>query len=198
VAGFNFGGGRGGAWQEARRRFARAEQSIQKRQGLAVRRAALLAEREIKKGIKSGAPGGEKFKPLSPITKLLKKSSKPLIDTGGLLGSIKTTYDAKKNQAFVGVHRASRAGGINTVNLAIIHEFGTKPFTIPVTPGVRAFFMRLFIISGGKINPLGAGKTQIIHPGVPPRPFIRPTIKKIRPQLQEMIRVTLGERGGPI
>lgn len=96
-------------------------------------------------------------------------------------------------QAFVGVHRRS-----GNVNVAVAHEFGTRPFVIPVTPGVRRFFYYLYFASGGAILPLSASKTEILHPGIPARPFIRPTIEKIRPQLQGVIVGTFVEGGGPI
>ncbi len=179
--------------------MAVAVRNVKKRQELAVRKVALMAEREIKLGIRNGAPGGQKFKPLAPSTLLLRRGSKPLIDSGSLLRSVSTTYDKSTMTAFVGVHRNTKGpGGKKLLNIAIVHEFGTKPYVIPVTDGVRRLFWFLHFASGGNINPLDPNKTEILHPGVPARPFIRPTIEKIRPKLQAELEKTFKANGGPI
>lgn len=180
-------------------RFRRATRSFEESQWLAVRRAALFAEAEIKKGLRSSAPGGQRFKPLSDITRILRRGTKPLLDTGSLLGSIKTTLDRRSRAAFVGVHRTARnPEGVDVVNIAVVHEFGTSPFVIEVTEGVRRFFWALHFKSGGKIKPLSPNKRTILHPGVPARPFIRPVIDKIAPEIQKMIRSAIIKNGGPI
>lgn len=182
----------------ARARLLGAVKSVRKRQTLAVRRAALLTEREIKKGLRSGRPGGKRFKKLSPITRLLREGSKPLIDQADLLNSITVTVDENRAAAFVGVHRSARgADGTSMVNVALAHEFGTKPFTMIVTPKIRSFFWALFFLSNGAIKPIGNRTPRILHPGVPARPFFRPTIEKIRPKLEGVLFVTMGEDGGP-
>lgn len=196
MAGFSFGGRKGG-FEAARQRFLNASRKFEERQWLVVQRAALLMERELKKGIRSGRPGGKKFKKLAPTTRLLRRGSKPLIDTSALLGSITTTLIRHRKAAFVGVNRKSSRPGYSTFNVAIAHEFGTKPFVIPVTDKVRRFFWYLHVISGGKIKPLSENKTQILHPGVPARPFIKPTLDKVRPKLQAVLAKTFVEGRGP-
>lgn len=182
----------------ARARLLGAVNSVRKRQTLAVRRAALLTEREIKKGLRSGKPGGKRLKKLSPITRLLRAGSKPLIDQGDLLNSITVTVDENRAAAFVGVLRTAKgADGTSMINVALAHEFGTKPFTIIVTPKIRAFFWALHFMSNGVIKPIGIRVPRILHPGVPKRPFFRPTIEKIRPKLQGVLIVTMSENGGP-
>lgn len=199
MPGFSFKTSTQSSYQVARARFENAVKKVKDRQLLAVKRAALMTERELKKGIKSGAPGGQKFKPLSPITMLLRKGTKPLIDSGSLIGSITTTLDRKNNAAFVGVHRTARGSdGTSLVNVAVIHEFGTKPYVIKVTDGVRRLFFWLHRASNGAINPISPNKTEILHPGVPARPFVRPTIEKIRPKLQAVLAKAFTEHGGPI
>lgn len=199
MAGFRLGTRKQRSWDVARGRFDRALKSIEKRQQLAIRRAALLAEREIKLGLSKGSPGGKSFKPLSPITLLTrrKRSSKPLLDSGALRGSIKTTFSTKKNEAFVGVHRTAKAPDQkDVVNIAAVHEFGTGPYVIPVTPAMRRFFLFLFRASGGKIRPISPNKRFIVHPGVPKRPFIRPVIEKLGPQLEKELRLAFESGGG--
>lgn len=187
-------------FEASRKKFNSYVASFEGRQKLAVKKAALIVEREIKSGLKSGAPGGRRFKPLSLITLILRgQSAKPLLDKGDLLGSISTTTSAKGDEAFVGVHRTARSStGAPLVNIARIHEFGTKPYTIPVTNAMRSFFWFLHFRSGGVIQPLGVNKTAIRHPGVPARPFIRPVIPVVRVKVEGAVRVALSENGGPI
>ena len=108
---------------------------------------------EVKKGIVSGAPGGQKFAPLSPITIARKGSSKPLIDKGDLVGSI--TYQViDSDNVFIGVKKGKEA------NIAAVHEFGC---TINVTPKMRAYLH----YQGIHLK----ASTQFIV--IPPRPFLR-------------------------
>ena len=112
---------------------------------------------EVKKGIVSGAPGGQKFAPLSPVTIARKGSSKPLIDKGDLVGSV--TYQViDSNNVFVGVKKGKEA------NIAAVHEFGC---TIGVTPKMRAYLHH----QGIHLR----ASTQYIN--IPARPFLRPTLQ---------------------
>ncbi len=111
---------------------------------------------EVKKGVVSGAPGGQKFVPNSSLTIARKGSSKPLIDKGDLVGSI--TYQViDANSVFVGVKKGSEA------NIAAVHEFGC---TIRVTPKMRAYLH----YQGVHLK----ASTQYIV--IPPRPFLRPVL----------------------
>lgn len=111
---------------------------------------------EVKKGIVSGAPGGQKFAPLSPVTIARKGSSKPLIDKGDLVGSI--TYQVvDADNVFIGVKKGKE------VSIAAVHEFGC---TIGVTPKMRAYLHYQDIHL--------RASTQYIH--IPPRPFLRPVL----------------------
>ena len=111
---------------------------------------------QVKKGIVSGAPGGQKFAPLSPVTIARKGSSKPLIDKGDLVVSI--TYQViDADNVFVGVKKGKEA------NIAAVHEFGC---TIGVTPKMRAYLHH----QGVHLR----ASTQYIH--IPARPFLRPVL----------------------
>ena len=111
---------------------------------------------EVKRGIVSGAPGGQKFVPNSPITIERKKSSSPLIDNGDLVGSV--TYQViDDNNIFIGVKKGKEA------NIAAVHEFGC---TIRVTPKMRAYLHH----QGVHLR----ASTQYIH--IPARPFLRPVL----------------------
>ena len=97
--------GKYGDWKRLK---AKLENCLPARMEIALTRAAtkcaLLMVREIKKGIKSQAPGGEKFAPLAESTIEKKGSSKALIDTGFLLSAI--TQKLMGDKAFVGLLRA--------------------------------------------------------------------------------------------
>jgi hypothetical protein len=96
--------------------------------------------REIVTGIRAQAPGGVTFKPLAESTIRRKKSSKALIDHGDLIRSINVTKVGDLVY-FVGVHKMTsvRIGAITLVNLAEIHEFGSKKR--PGRPPARPFLI---------------------------------------------------------
>lgn len=156
-------------------------------------RAGQVLRDETRKGIRSGAPGGETFAPLSELTIRTKGSSKPLIDYGDLLNSI--TYQVNKDRlwVFVGVLRTARSKRPDSphetylANIARVHEEGA---VIPVTPKMRRFFFARWGIR------LKASTTHIV---IPARPFLRPTFRKYAPEVAKMFRqlvarVLKGER----
>jgi hypothetical protein len=133
--------------------------------------------RLMKLGIRGQAPGGKAFKPLAASTKKMKKSSKALIDKGDLIGSINVTPLPLSAEiaVFVGINRGKRSKyGKDLVNIAEIHEFGTRPFMIPVSNKLRAWWRAMFNrgVFAHNLSP----RTFILkHPGVPERPFLRPS-----------------------
>ncbi len=114
---------------------------------------ALLLVREIKRGIKSQAPGDQPFVKLADSTIKKKGSSKALIDTGFLVNSI--TQKIMGDKAFVGLLRTSiNKSGEEIANIGAIMEFGCT------------------------INHPNGGVIII-----PPRPFMHPTMQKYREQV---------------
>lgn len=121
-------------------------------------KSAMLLVREIKKGIRDQAPGGQSFVELAPSTIEKKGSSKALIDTGFLLSSI--TQKIMSDKAFVGLLRGTRnKDGEEMVNIGAIMEFGA---TIQ--------------------HPNGA--TIVI----PPRPFLHPVMEQYRDEIRQNYR----------
>lgn len=151
-----------GDWEKAKRLLTNG---FNQRLSLAIRQAtiknALLLVREIKRGIRSQAPGGKQFAPLAQVTIERKGSSKALIDTGFLLNAI--TQKIMSDGAFIGLLRTSiRKGGESVANIGAILEYGAT------------------------INhPSGA---VIV---IPPRPFLHPTMVKYRDQVIENYRQAL-------
>ena len=103
--------------------------------GQAGKKVGLAGVAAVKKGIVSGAPGGQRFQPILSFTAEAKGSTKPLIDHGDLVGSI-THETPDINTVWIGVKKASAGRNGNMANIAAVHEFGC---TIRVTPRMRAY-----------------------------------------------------------
>lgn len=145
---------RTGNWQKAK---AKLSNNLGTKLALAIRQAtvknALLLVREIQKGIKNQAPGGQPFVKLAESTIARKGSSKALIDTGFLINSI--TAKIMGDKAFVGLLKtAVNDDGEIMANIGAVMEYGAT------------------------INhPNGA---VII---LPPRPFLHPVMAQYRDQI---------------
>lgn len=151
-----------GDWDKAKRLLTNG---LDQRLGRAIRQAtiknALLLVREIKRGIRDQAPGGEQFPPLAQVTIDRKGSSKALIDTGFLVSAI--TQKILSDGAFVGLLRTSvYKGGESVANIGAIMEYGCS---------IQ--------------HPSGA--TIVI----PPRPFLHPVMEKYRAEVERNYREAL-------
>ncbi|MHB9023467.1 MAG: phage virion morphogenesis protein [Armatimonadota bacterium] len=94
-------------------------------------KAAILLVREIQRGIRSQAPGGQPFVQLAASTIARKHSSKALIDTGFLINAI--TQRILKDQAFVGLLKTTvYRDGASVANIGAVMEYGA---TIPLPNG---------------------------------------------------------------
>jgi len=148
-----------GDWDKARAKLAGNPGA---RLALALRQAtiknAILLVREIKRGIRSQAPGGKPFVKLAESTIRRKGSSKALIDTGFLINAI--TQKIMADRAFVGLLRGTvNKDGDDMVNIGAVMEYGA---TIQ--------------------HPNGA---VIV---IPPRPFLHPVMEKYRDEILENYR----------
>jgi len=153
---------------------------------VAAKKVGVHGASAVKRGIVSGAPGGEKFAPLSPVTIAHKGSSKPLIDKGDLVGSV-TYATPDTNTVFIGVRKSAKGkDGVGLANVAAVHEFGC---TVPVTPKMRAYLHH----EGIHLK----ASTQYIN--IPPRPFLRPTLKdpKFREKVAEIYKAAIKEAFAP-
>jgi hypothetical protein len=135
------------------------------------KRVGLAGVAAVKKGIVSGAPGGNTFRPLSPFTIWMRSSfsTKPLIDHGDLVGSI-IHENPDANTVWIGVKKGSKGSKGDMVDIAWVHEFGC---TIKVTDKMR----RAFAARWKSIDGEGWGirkETQYIH--IPERSFLRATL----------------------
>lgn len=158
---------------------------------------AHFLRKEIVQGITSGAPAGQAFKPLSPATLAVRRfrgfgGSKPLLNRADLRNSIivKTVGDG----VFIGILRNARGkGGGAIANIADIHEFGSRPIVIHMTPKMRRFLMAAFRAAGVAIGGHGGGGgTGIIIVQIPARPFMRPIFEKYSSNKEEVAKRFLG------
>lgn len=142
-------------------------QALMKEQGFAneIRNAmrqknralALLGKAKLVNTMLSG-----QFAPNSPVTIALKKSSKPLVNHGDLVGNV-GARSVSWQSFHVGIKRVTPRGQ----NLAHMLETG---FTIRVTPAMRRWFFYQAKESGGKFKPLRESTTVL---KVPARPYMR-------------------------
>ena len=151
-----------GDWDKA---WAKLAGNPGARLALALRQAtvknAILLVCEIKRGIRSQAPGGKPFVKLAESTIRRKGSSKALIDTGFLVNAI--TQRILADKAFVGLLRGTvNKDGEDLVNIGAVMEYGA---TIH--------------------HPNGA---VIV---IPPRPFLHPVMEKYRDQVLENYRAAV-------
>lgn len=153
-----------GDWDKARRILHNLPENMKKEVKSAAKMSGALLVGEIKKGIVSGSPGGEKFTPLHPLTIQRKGSTKALIDTGDLLNSI--TYNVLDDglSLFVGILKtATNREGESLSNIGWVMERGA---VIPVTPAMRSYLYNI----GLRLK----SSTEYIT--IPPRPFVEPSV----------------------
>lgn len=145
-----------------------------------VAREAFMLSNNIKGGLFNQSPGGKRLLPLKQSTIKLrgiqtsvdsKPGSKALIHTGSLVNSVK----ARKVSSFhytAGVHRNARnKKGKSLSDIALIHENGTRTYTVTVTEKMRRFsfvLMRFGLLQA----PWRVG--QKLTRKIPPRPFLNP------------------------
>lgn len=125
------------------------------------KQAAILAT-NVKKNIRSGGSlAGKPFRPLDPQTIARKGSSKPLIDTGAGLRSVKSQ---KKSEAvyFVGIPGNMRSNDGTSVALYMAaHEFGAvdangkfsepRPWLGPVIDKTKKKMLKQIELDMGKL-----------------------------------------------
>ena len=146
---------------------------------LAVKKEAHALRAVIVVGMRKQAPGGAAFKPLSALTLAARRLAgfrgrKALIRGGDLRNSI--TVVAKGDVAFVGVPRSA---GKERIKIAHVHEYGTDPIIIPITPRMRRFLAMLFRKASRKrkrSSRRGNGSGVVVVQ-IPARPFLRPAFE---------------------
>lgn len=195
-----------GDWNKVRVLLSAGPRLLHEASQKALRQEAQFLRTKIVEGITKQAPGDQPFKPLSPYTLAVRRflgfsGSKALIERGDLRGSIKTREFS--TGIMVGVLRGTKASdGRELVNIAAVHEFGSKPIIIRMTPKMRAFLMAALRAKARAINKAerkkygvstsvlrtmrkleaqtreSQGRKGFIVVQIPPRPFLRPVFEK--------------------
>jgi hypothetical protein len=173
----------------------RARQRLEREQRKKMRAAVLLLRTEVIQYIDSEKHGV----PNSPLTILIKGSSRPLVDHGDLRQGITTAVEVQRGKVHgaVGVLKKGRVRGAGgrfkrAPNVAAaLHE----GFDVKVTPEVRkAVFAEMRRRRGNKVRiPEGGGGAKTWH--VRGRPFIREPLEeneeRIIAELGEGVKLTL-------
>lgn len=169
-----------GDWPLARR-LLRGGRRVKDAIDRAVLQEAHFFRTKVIEGLREGAPGGRAFAPLAPTTLAVRrfrgfKGTKALLVRGDLRNSIAVVR--QPGGVFVGVLRTARGqGGQPLVNVAAVHEFGSRPIVLKLTPKVRRFLHAAFRAAGLE-RPSDRPGTGIAIIQVPARPFLRPVFEK--------------------
>ncbi len=188
--------GKFGDWEKAKEALAKLGERAEGAMRKALLTEANLFRKEIVQGITAQAPGGEAFKPLSPLTLALRqlagfRGTKALLRHGDLRNGISVVE--KGDGVFVGVLRTARAkDGAALVDIAAVNETGTRhPIVVPVTEKVRRLFLALFL-QGLTKAPL-AKATRVLVYTIPARPFLSPVYRKLAPGAKDRFAHSVAE-----
>jgi len=192
-----------GDWERARQilRSHRDGRALRCAFDRAVRAEAERYVRDVKQGVRRGAPGGQRLTPNRPLTVGRKRSNKPLIDHADLINSVRVRR-VRSMEYFGGVSRGARRrggrGGASIVSIAAVHERG-KVIVIRVTPAMHRYFFSMLRSVTGSLSrrrssgtkPVGGtkrsgGAIPLFRPGavlvirIRPRPFLEPVFDRRR------------------
>jgi len=171
-----------GPWSRIGKLLASAPQRMQAAFDKALLQEAQFLRTKIVEGIREQAPGGRAFTPLAPTTLAIRQfrgfhGTKALLVQGDLRNSITVTKDG--DQVFVGVLRTARnRAGKSLVDIAALHEHGSRPIVIRLTPKARAFLHAAFRHAGLDRPSSGQPSTGIAVIQIPARPFLAPVFEK--------------------
>jgi hypothetical protein len=175
-----------GDWKRARRSLEGGGAKLTR----AIERAVLHEAQALRKAIVLQIRDQEGFKPLSPWTiakrKLVNRGgTKALIQRGDLVGSI-GVVKAGSDEVFVGIPRSAKnagAGGKSgdeLIRVGAVHEYGTDPIIIQITPKMRRYLAAVASkLPGNKQYSDGKGSDVIVMQ-IPARPFLRPAFDRWR------------------
>lgn len=174
-----------GDWSKAAKVTGSMQQKWEAASKRAVLQEAHYLRGQIVTGLRDGSPGGETFKPLSPITLATRafagfKGTKPLVRKADMRNAIAVTN--VPGGVFVGILRSAKsADGKELHNIAEMHENGAGPIVIPITPKSRRFYFAA-LAHAGIDPPASAGghgpglAVAIVR--IPARPFMGPVFRK--------------------
>ena len=171
-----------GAWTRVGQLLAAAPRRVQEAVDKAMLQEGQFLRTKIVEGIREQAPGGRAFAPLAPTTLAIRKfrgfgGTKALLVHGDLRNSITVTKDG--DRVLVGVLRTARGrAGQPLADIAALHELGSRPIVMKLTPKARAFLHAAFRRAGLDAPGAGHPSTGIAVIQVPARPFLSPVFEK--------------------
>lgn len=198
-----------GDWEKASRTMPQLRPAYVEAEDKAVNQEALLFQRKVGQAFKSsGASNGKAWPPNSDSTRARKGSSKPLINTGDLRGSV-NVQKVGRAKYFVGVpsNARSKKGG-QLIRIGEVHEYG-KVIAFKVTKKQHRYVMAMMSKFGG----LGGSKSSpnsgaAFRPGavfvikIPARSFLQSTMdahfkpiqsnKRIKNRIARQMRAKFG------
>ncbi|HYM96991.1 MAG TPA: phage virion morphogenesis protein [Candidatus Sulfotelmatobacter sp.] len=171
-----------GAWSRVGKLLASAPHRMREAVDKALIQEAQFFRTKIVEGMREQAPGGKAFAPLAPTTLAIRrfrgfKGTKALLVQGDLRNSV--TVVKEGDGVFVGVLRSAKGrAGQPLVNVASVHEFGSPPIAVKLTPKARAFLHAAFRRAGLDSPSADHPSTGIAIIKVPARPFFGPVFEK--------------------
>jgi hypothetical protein len=171
-----------GAWSRVGKLLASAPHRMREAVDKALLQEAQFFRTKIVEGIREQAPGGKAFAPLARTTLAIRrfrgfKGTKALLVQGDLRNSIVVVREG--GGVFVGVLRNAKAkSGQPLVNVAAVHEYGSRPIAVRLTPKARAFLHAAFRKAGLDSPAGGKPSIGIAIIKVPARPFMGPVFEK--------------------
>jgi hypothetical protein len=196
-------------WTKAKQILGTAAKKLAQAGLRATLQEAQFFRTKVIEGLREQAPGGRRFRPLSPLTLAMRRAAgfsgtKALLRGGDLRNSIQVVK--RGEGVFVGVLRtAVGRTGQPLFDVAELHEFGAGPFVIEVTDEMLAFLHASLRESGTSAAPSGGtASLGFIVVKIPARPFLRPVFEKfgrakdVRARFEERVARLLGlELGSP-
>jgi hypothetical protein len=171
-----------GDWKKARGIFTGLSSTVSKAADASIQQEAHFLRGRMVQGISEQSPGGQRFKPLSPLTLASRRlrrfpGTKALIVRADLRNGI--TVARQGGKTFIGILRQAKdSSGKNLVDLAAVHEFGAGPIVMKVTPKMRRFLAVLYKQAGIPRISTGSSGGGYVVIRIPARPFIRPVFDR--------------------
>jgi hypothetical protein len=171
-----------GSWQSTSSTMLNLHLRLRRAQQKALIAEAKFWHKEIVEGIRSQAPGGKRFLPLSPFTLFVRRMfnnqrTTALIEYGDLLRAIKVNK-ISDDVVMVGIMRgAQNREGSDLIKVGLVQEYGATR-SMRVTGRMRNFLrmvMRKMKQSGMHSTGTGGGtRGGYLNFVIPPRPFLGP------------------------
>lgn len=158
---------------------------------------AFRLSNEMKNGLISQRPGGKPIRELSEMTIMLRgfrikrgpTHTKALIDSGSMVDAVEARRKNKYHYT-AGVHRNVRSkDGKSLVDIAKVHEYGTRIYTVTVTPKMHRFSIALYL-AGILKAPWRVG--QKLKRKIPARPWLNPAKDVWEEKAEERFATELG------